>query len=162
MNKIIYFKKRGNEMTNIMEVARYFLSLESMTHLKLQKICYYAQAWHLALYNNPLVDSKFEAWVHGPVSPKLYRHYKQWGWYEIAKYEGDVKNLNNETQNFLNQIFKLYGKFSGEQLEALTHEETPWKKARGNCKNNEICRNVISEDEMRIFYVNLLKESMNG
>ena len=32
-------------MENIMDVARLFLSQESMSHKKLQKLCYYAQAW---------------------------------------------------------------------------------------------------------------------
>ena len=38
-------------MEKVMDVANWFLSQSSMTHKKLQKLCYYAQAWHCALHN---------------------------------------------------------------------------------------------------------------
>ena len=59
-------------MFTIFDIANWFLSKEGMTHKKLQKLCYYAQAWYLALYKNKLIDGYFEAWVHGPVNSSLY------------------------------------------------------------------------------------------
>ena len=47
----------------IFDLADAFLSIEAMPLFKLQKLCYYAQAWHLAIYNEPLVDAQFEAWI---------------------------------------------------------------------------------------------------
>jgi len=35
--------------TSVLNIAQCFLSKQGMTHKKLQKLCYYAQAWHLAL-----------------------------------------------------------------------------------------------------------------
>ena len=35
---------------SIGNIADWFLSQSSMTHKKLQKLCYYLQAWSLALY----------------------------------------------------------------------------------------------------------------
>lgn len=67
-------------MENIYEVANFFLNKEAMSHKKLQKLCYFSQAWYLANYGEPLVPNRFEAWVHGPVSPDLYYKYKGWGW----------------------------------------------------------------------------------
>jgi uncharacterized phage-associated protein len=58
-------------MNTIQQIAQWFLCKESMTHKKLQKLCYYAQAWNLALHNSELFEDRFEAWVHGPVSPVL-------------------------------------------------------------------------------------------
>ena len=37
----------------------------------LQKICYYAQVCNLIYYREPLMDTVFEAWKNGPVSPSL-------------------------------------------------------------------------------------------
>lgn len=55
---------------DIKEIANWFLSKASMPHKKLQKLCYYSEAWHQALYNSALIkDHYFEAWIHGPVSP---------------------------------------------------------------------------------------------
>lgn len=38
---------------------------------KLQKLCYYAQAWAYALKGYRLEDTDYQAWVHGPFSPAL-------------------------------------------------------------------------------------------
>ena len=69
------FKKRGD----IFDLAEAFLSISSMTHKKLQKLCYYAKAWYLALYDENIVSEPFEAWVHGAVQPELYQKYKSYG-----------------------------------------------------------------------------------
>ena len=58
---------------SIFDVSEWFLSKESMTPKKLQKLSYYFEAWCHALFNRSLInDTRFEAWIHGPVSPELY------------------------------------------------------------------------------------------
>ena len=61
---------------DILDVARTFLYMDSMSHKKLQKLCYYAQAWYVTIKNKPLFEDDIEAWVHGPVVPSLYSQYK--------------------------------------------------------------------------------------
>jgi hypothetical protein len=63
----------------ILDIACWFLHKEAMSHRKLQKLCYYAQAWFFTLENIRLTDAIFEAWIHGPVSPSLYQHFKKYG-----------------------------------------------------------------------------------
>lgn len=60
-------------------MAEAFLSIESMTHMKLQKLCYYAKAWYLAIYGENIITEPFEAWVSGAVQPLLYHKYKIYG-----------------------------------------------------------------------------------
>ena len=67
----------------VFDVANWFLSKESMTPKKLQKLVYYAYSWYLTLVNESkddltakLFTSRLEAWVHGPVFPELYQKYK--------------------------------------------------------------------------------------
>lgn len=43
-----------------------------MSHLKLQRLLFYCDAYHLAYFDKELITDKFEAWVHGPVSRKVY------------------------------------------------------------------------------------------
>ena len=50
-----------------------------VTHLKLQKLAYYCQGLHLAVYDLPLFSDEFEAWRHGPVVSTLYHEYKKYG-----------------------------------------------------------------------------------
>ena len=49
-----------------------------ISNLKLQKLIYYAQAFHLAIYELPFFDEDFEAWTHGPVCPEIYHKYKHY------------------------------------------------------------------------------------
>jgi uncharacterized phage-associated protein len=57
-------------------LSKYILSYVPSTQLKLQKLVYYSEAWHLAYFERPLIPEDFEAWVHGPVVRSLWDHYK--------------------------------------------------------------------------------------
>lgn len=64
------------------DIANWFLVTidreagETLSHLKLQKLVYYAQVWSLALFDKPLFDEDFEAWTYGPALPSLYQRFK--------------------------------------------------------------------------------------
>lgn len=140
-------------MEQISEVAKYFLTKEAMTHKKLQKLCYYAQAWYLANFGEPLMPSVFEAWVHGPVSPELYSDYRDWGWLPIHQDNSVHPQIaNKKIEDFLDLVYRSYGSYSGDQLENFTHQEEPWKKARTGYSPFEHCRVPISEKDMQECY----------
>lgn len=67
------------------DVARYFLALadeeagDLVSNLKLQKLLYYAQGFHLAMTGRPLFDEPIQAWMHGPVVPAVYHAFKVYG-----------------------------------------------------------------------------------
>jgi len=64
-------------MATIFHVAKYFLDkLGPMSVWKLQKLCYYAQAWSLVWDEKPLFQEDFQAWSNGPVCPELYQIHK--------------------------------------------------------------------------------------
>lgn len=55
-------------MACVFDVAKYILcQCGKMSTWKLQKLCYYAQAWHLAWTGNPIFAEDFQAWSNGPV-----------------------------------------------------------------------------------------------
>ena len=67
-------------MYNVFDVANWFISKGDISPKKLQKLVYYAYAWYLTFMNdsdnelnNRLFEDRAEAWIHGPVFPKLYR-----------------------------------------------------------------------------------------
>lgn len=143
---------RNCPVEDISIIARYFLYRESMNHKKLQKLCYYAQSWFLANYGIPLFPNRFEAWVHGPVSPDLYQRYRNWGWMNIPRIN-DCPNFNdNRVLGILDRVYEFYGNYSADELENITHKEEPWKAARGNCMPQEYSRNPISLIAMRNYY----------
>ena len=152
------------------QVADYFLRLvdedagDSISNLKLQKLVYYAQAWHLALTSKPLFAEDIEAWAHGPVVPSLYQKYRAFGWEPIhqevwepaaiPRPENEAARIPERTTGILDEVWEAYGQFTAKRLEELTHSEAPWRdaRARHNCSSGDWCDEVITKKEMKEFY----------
>lgn len=158
---VIEMKEMG-ELT-VFDVADFFRSKGKMTHKKLQKLVYYAYAWYIALYNeskesitNKLFDNcHFEAWVHGPVCPELYRKFSD-NYGMVSKYNGSLnQNITDELKKFLELIYKTFGKYSGDELESMTHSEMPWQNARDALPAYEPSNKTVSEIDMFEFYNSL-------
>jgi uncharacterized phage-associated protein len=137
---------------SIFEIANWFLLKESMTHKKLQKLCYYAQAWFYALRDIRLSDATFEAWVHGPVSPALYDKFKPFGYSAIKLASEYSTAVLPEDADLLESVWVTYGDRTGNALEALSHNETPWIEARLGYESDERCEVVISPGSMKKYY----------
>ena len=72
----------------------------------------------------------------------------------ILKSESDFVD-NNNVNSHIENVLNTYGNFSGPQLEALSHREEPWLKARGGIAPNLPCNNVISRESMKDYYSKL-------
>jgi uncharacterized phage-associated protein len=151
--------------TTAAAIAHYFIWLANETgsyisNLKLQKLVYYAQAWYLAIYEQPLFDEDFEAWVHGPVIPDLYQKYKSFGWKPILK-DVEPPVFSEEIQGFLEELTEVYFGCDAFELEQMTHREDPWIEARGNLPLDVPCNAMISKESMREYYKNRVGEEEN-
>ena len=144
-----------------LSVAEYFLEKarkargekKKMTNKKIQKLVYYAQAWSLAVYNEPLFSEEIEAWVHGPVVPSLYERFKVFGFGPISHNATNTSDQFSKKQlRLLNDVWKVYGKYDAEYLELLTHSEMPWQKAREGISDVEHSSNKIDVEVMKEFY----------
>ncbi|MBU5668497.1 DUF4065 domain-containing protein [Peptoniphilus sp. MSJ-1] len=135
------------------DVSDWFLSKESMSPKKLQKLTYYSEAWSNALFKESLInDTSFEAWVHGPVSPELYKDYKEYGWNEIPQKPDNSKRFIDKVIELLESVWETYGDKSANELEALTHQEYPWIKAREGYKELENSNAKIEPEVMGEYY----------
>jgi len=120
-----------------------------VSNLKLQKLLYYSQAWHLALFKLPLFDEEIEAWVHGPVVPEIFRHYRDCKWSPIPDFK---VNSAYPFRSHLEEVWKVYGNFSAFDLERLTHSEDPWRNARIGLASDASCNVIITKACMRDYY----------
>ncbi|MFP7234128.1 DUF4065 domain-containing protein [Bacillus subtilis] len=172
MAKVYSFMKRGKNMltaikesvsiTNVSSVANAFLSYEPMTHKKLQKLCYYAYAWHLTLYKKPLFDEKFEAWIHGPVARPLYSEYKEYGWNPIPSSEFPSELYSEPTAvEIVKMVFNAYGHLDGDELEYLTHTEAPWLEAREGLEPDEISNRELNDKTIVDYYYKIFEKGQN-
>lgn len=147
-------------MENSINVARYFLSKdETLTDKQVQKLVYYAYCWYIVKNNTSkdeikekIFDEIPEAWIHGPVFPDLYKvmTHNRKNFLENKDYE----NMPQELKEFLDTIFETYGKYSGNELENLTHNEDPWKMARNGIAPSEPSNNKIDDKIIYEYYSN--------
>lgn len=145
-------------------VADYFIGLSNVTgslitNLKLQKLVYYADAWHLANYDKALIDEDFQAWVHGPAIPALYGQYKEFGWQPIVRKDldenslkGIVDGFNPRVKTLLELVSDSYFGLTAFELERLTHNEDPWKITRDGLADDEPSSKIIDKNLMKDYY----------
>lgn len=157
-----------NNRSKVLVAADYFIKKQEadpkgqLTNKKLQKLLYYSQAWSLVLKNKALFPDEIEAWVHGPAIPVVYDVFKEFG-------RGDINGVSIDSSEFsaldesergvLDMVWNIYGKYDGDYLEALSHSEEPWQKAREGLETFEISKAVIPQDSMRVYYERKLKEA---
>lgn len=149
-----------DNMSSIFDVAKYILEKKGeLTTMKLQKLCYYSQAWSLAWYEEPIFNEEFEAWANGPVCPQLFNLHR--GLFSINyreipdKYGAD--NLSSTQIDIINRVLDFYGDRDSHWLSELTHMERPWKAARekANALPGDYCNEIISKEEMLDYYSGL-------
>jgi len=121
--------------------------------MQLQKLAYYAQAWSLALRDEPLFHSRIEAWPHGPVVKELYRAFNSWKANAIDFGEGrESREASDGERRLLDAIWRGYGRFSASYLREMTHSESPWLNARGSLPENAPSDAEITPDSMRSYF----------
>jgi uncharacterized phage-associated protein len=129
---------------------------DHITHLKLQKLIYFAQAYYLANFGKPLFDEDFQAWPHGPVVQSVWHEYKGHSYNPIPPV-GAFEIDDNHARWYLDAVWDKFGVFSAKKLEQMTHEHLPWQEARGELPPEAKCKTVISKDSMKKFYGKRIK-----
>ncbi len=138
-------------MASVFDVAEHILSRTGkITTWKLQKLVYYAQAWHLVWDEEPLFEGDIQAWANGPVCPDLYRRHR--GSFHISTVRGDAGRLSDSERESVDIVVNHYGAFSGQQLSDLTHAEPPWKEARCGLSPMVRGNSIISHESMSEYY----------
>lgn len=146
--------------TTVSRVADFYLSRESMTPKKLQKLIYYAYAWTLTLLNDDenhletkLFPERIEAWVHGPVCPQMYYNFKEYGWNPIPqKTSVDIEQFSPDVLDVLEQVWDVYGGFNGNELESISHQEEPWLIARKGYNANQPSNEELDDKIIYHYY----------
>ncbi|MDR0728110.1 MAG: DUF4065 domain-containing protein, partial [Puniceicoccales bacterium] len=105
----------------------------------------------LAKEEKRLFDNDLEAWLHGPVVPELYERYKEYGYNPLPLPENfSLKSIPKKIQGFLDDIYRVYGRYSAWRLRDITHQEPPWANAKARRR-----RKILDRDMMNFFKTQL-------
>lgn len=167
---------------NIQDIARYTIlrliqNGDTICPLKLQKVLYYMQAWHMVYFDreNTLFDDVPEAWVNGPVYRSVYETYKAIPMYEQIQPKSfgfnSPKELRDEAEriykllsltkdqnDFIESIYRHYGTMSHDRLVYLTHSQAPWNNARKGLDAFEYSNQLIKLEDMFQYYSEMQKK----
>jgi uncharacterized phage-associated protein len=138
------------------QVADYLISLahergESVNNMKLQRLLYYAQAWHLGIYDEPLFVDTIQAWMTGPVIPTEFWRFAPFGIHDIPS-PAVRPELSAETKEFLDAFALEFLPLDEWQLESSCRHEPPWMNARWGAEIDPPCYEDISESDMRTYF----------
>lgn len=134
-----------------------FLIVESrergdlLTPLKLQKLMFYADAWHMVVFDSEITPERFQAWVHGPVALSQYHRFKDFQWRPITD-DLQKPQFGADGCQHLVEIVDVFGSESGTALEIMTHQEEPWLSARGGIADDEPSRTFIDKAITKSYY----------
>lgn len=142
----------------VYDVAQYILNSigGEISAMKLQKLCYYSQAWALAWDDKELFPEEFLRWDNGPVCRELFdlhegmffvdRKFIDKSWLSEIPVDGARRNID--------QVLEDYGKYQGCDLSEMTYAEKPWKYTPRN--------QIITKNYMKKYYKKWLINSINN
>lgn len=148
-------------MASVFDVADFFLAKQNtdagdtISNMKLQKLCYYAQGFCLAILGDPLFRDEIEAWKYGPVIPSLYNKYSSYGASSLPiparTMEEIYKNFSHKQLNVLEEVYEVYGQYSAWRLSEFTHDEPTWRKHFD--PQDTGLKEVIPQAEMKAYFL---------
>lgn len=126
---------------------------EGLTHLKLQKLLYYAQGICLSLNDRTLFSDRIEAWEHGPVIPAVFSFFSSKGRREITIKDAPssievIRQIEADTdiRNALNMTYDNFAIYTAWQLRNMTHQSNaPWYQYYSRGRNRVIPNAKIKE-----------------
>jgi uncharacterized phage-associated protein len=127
----------ANEFLKLASAEPQFPSVDQM---KLQKLLFYAHAWHLAMRDGPLFENDFEAWPWGPVLRDVYNQTRRYGRSPVNQFITELRWENGHPQvvapdgvgdpglrAFVRSVWDTLKVYDGIQLSNSTHAEgEPW------------------------------------
>jgi uncharacterized phage-associated protein len=154
------------------DVARFILSILPVSHLKLQKLLYFAYAEYLLKTSKKLFEEPIVAFKYGPVVESVFYQYKSHGSSIIDFAEDESFRIDADEVTVTPSLMKIvssehsieaakiiydsivkYGDMSAGELVDLTHVENgPWHRVYRIGRNSEI------KDELIIRYHHLLEQ----
>lgn len=137
-----------------------FNNLNEVTHLMLQKLLYFIQGVNYAIYGESMFQETCEAWIHGPVYPKVYDMFRDFKYNPIDDarfviFDRGTSCLTNEERKSIDLVMNTFGMYGGKVLEYIAHSETPWKEARKGIDDSIRSNEPISNESIREYYVEI-------
>ncbi len=139
-------------------IAEFHASEDLITNMKVQKLLYYVQGWHLGLYGIPVFADEFQAWVHGPVQYEVWKEYQGYSGGPITN-SIEEPRFEQHLIKHIEQVLECYGGETAFTLELMTHKEWPWIEARNDLPSDVPSQNIILIETMKEYFTKLVQDN---
>lgn len=122
-----------------------------VSNLKLQKVLYFLDIWHLIHTKERLITNEnFEAWHYGPVLPSVYKEYALYAGNPIdSKIKREIPEFAPENEKLKEYIYGYLDRLASIdpwELVRVSHkEDQPWYKAYNDNNNSTIHNHLLEE-----------------
>lgn len=154
----------------------------SVCPMKLQKLLYYTQGWHLAFTDTPVFNEQIECWPYGPVVSSIFHHFKAFGKSTIDRRatKSRVKRVDGklvlqstapslpddvpaDSLEVLDAVWESYKAFSAVKLSNMTHViGGPWREVFDQHKGSPPTGTDIPMDLIKTYFKSQLEEDNEG
>ena len=141
----------ANEFIRIADIDKDYVMQAS----KLHKFVYYANGWHLALYNKRLTEDQPIATDIGPRYIDLWIHTSGFGHNAITETSKNAegRELSYNEIGLIKEVFDAYKEYTGYELTYKVHViNGPWHKAWLKKKNS-----TMPDKSMKEYFKGLMK-----
>ena len=148
-------------MDDIFDVAEFVIEYcgedgnhKELSTMRLHKLLYYCQAWHIVFEGEEMFSDPFHAWASGPISSTIMDKHK--GVFSVFPgfFQGCAQRVSYRAQTTIEAVLQEYGTLSGIQLCTISMREDPWQKARKTSGSipGYASDTTISIEDMEKFY----------
>ena len=114
--------------------------------IKLHKLLYYCQGWHLAWGGEPLFGERVRAWANGPVVAEL------WSDERHGRGRPEPQPLSGDQLATVDYVVERYGRCSPTDLVRRTHLEDPWRDASESDQLGSVSEPEITHEALRTWF----------
>ena len=139
--------------TTSLHVAKFIIqkAKSPVSNLKIQKLLYYVQGWHLGIHGEPVFSHPIQAWIHGPVVPYVFGKFKGYKWTSIPP-DPTPMVLTPQVEVHEMKVLNAYQHLTAAQLEAISHKESPWLEARRGLAPDQPSTAEITHASMKRYF----------
>ena len=152
----------NSKQSKLYNVSLYIINkLEEVDPLSIQKLLYFADGFSNKFLGKDLFSDLPEAWIYGPVYKEIYDCFSYYKGNTINYNEllsNREYNLEDEEIEYLNNIIKTFGCYSGSLLREMTHITNPWINARIGLNEYEYSDRVISKEDINLYFDKICQE----
>lgn len=151
-------------------IAEHAAESGGISHMKLQKLVFYAYGWWLASHDDQLTTEPPEVWKFGPVFNSLYGELAPFGMQPIKAPRRSVPYNPApqvpadacEVRDLLEWVWQKYGNYTAGQLSDMTHDAgTPWQEEAAKHQYRVPRNHPIPIDRTQAYF-KALAQKMSG